>query len=129
MLKNKSAASYIGLVLAVLAAVLALFGNASQGLVRDSFSGLILLFLALGAVAGLIGFFAAGWEITDLASVLFFGLALGFIFKDGIEVLVYDSIGIDNNVGGNGALVTAYLILGGILVVLSVAKCFMAKQQ
>ncbi len=55
---------------------------------------------------------------------LAYGLALGFILLDGVEVLAYGLIGIDNNVGDDISLTFVYLILGAVSLILSIACAF-----
>lgn len=129
MLKNKSTASYIHLGLAVLAIVLAVLGATTLGLIRDTFSGLIVALLLVGAVASLAAFVLAKVDWLDIIPIAFYGLALGLIFKDGVEVLTYASIGIDNNTGGNGTLTNVYLIIGAVLLIASVVKAFICTKK
>jgi len=129
MLKNKCIASYIHLGAAVLAIVLAILGATTLGLVRDTFSGLIIVLLLMGAVASLAAFVFGKIDWLDIIPIAFYGLSLGFIFKDGIEVLTYASIGIDNNTGGNAAMTNAYLIIGAVLLIASVVKAFIQPKK
>ena len=124
LLKNKRIVTYASLVIPVVAVVLIIVGTATNGLVGDTFSPLIVTFLALGSVLGVACFFFNDIDFLNMLLPVFFGLALGFIFRDGVEVLVYGSIGIDNNVGGQSALTAAYLVMGAIAFVLSVANVF-----
>lgn len=121
MLKNKRIVTYISLILPVLAIIIAIVGGATKGLVRDTFSATIIVMLIIGALVSIAGFLFEKFDLDALA-IIFYGLALGLIFKDGVEVLTYETIGIDNNVGGKGSLVYAYLILGGILFVFSIVN-------
>ncbi len=129
MLKNKSTASYIHLGLAVLAIVLAVLGATTLGLIRDTFSGLIVALLLVGAVASLAAFVLDKVDWLDIIPIAFYGLSLGLIFKDGIEVLTYAAIGIDNNTGGNGALTNVYLIIGAVLLIASVVTVFIRTKK
>lgn len=124
LLKNKRIATYASLVIPVVAIVLTIVGAATQGLVGDTFSPLIVTFLVLGAVLSVVCFLFNDVDFLNMPLPIFFGLALGFIFRDGIEVLVYGSIGIDNNVGGQSALTVTYLVLGAIAFILSIASVF-----
>ena len=128
ILKNKSIFAYISLILPVFAVVLAIVGGATHGLIADTFSGAIIAMLVIGAVVNIVGFLFDKFDIKALAPV-FYGLALGLIFMDGIEVLTYATIGIDNNVGGQSALTVAYLVMGAVLIVLSVAGAFVGDRK
>lgn len=129
MLKNKSTASYIHLGLAVLAIVLAVLGATTLGLIRDTFSGLIVALLLVGAVASLAAFVLDKFDWLDIIPIAFYGLSLGLIFKDGIEVLTYASIGIDNNTGGSSVLTNVYLVIGAVLLIASVVKAFIRTKK
>lgn len=122
--KNKSIVAYISLVVPVIAVVLSIVGGVTKGLLGDTFSGLIVAFLVLGAAAGIAAFFFPSIDLIQMIAPVFYGLALGFIFLDGIEVLAYGLIGIDNDVGGNMSLTLVYLILGLITLVLSIVSAF-----
>lgn len=129
LFKNKTVSSYIGLFLAVLAIALSVFGGTTLGLVGDTFPSLIIVFLILGAALGVLGFLFDQIELFSMLAPIFYGLALGFVFLNGIEVLVYAGIGIDNNVGGQSALTLAYLIIGGILLIGSIVNAFFSPKK
>lgn len=124
LLNHKKSVSYVSLVLPVLAVILAIVGASTRGLVRDTFPGSIVLFLIVGAVVTVAGFLLNQFDFINALSPIFYGLALGLIFKGGVEVLMYALIGIDNNVGGQASLTLAYLILGVVLFLASVVIAF-----
>lgn len=124
LFKNKSITAYLFLVVPVLAIVLAIVGGATKGLLGDTFSWLIIFFLVLGAVVSIAAFLFPKFEFLQAAAPVFYGLALGFILLDGVEVLAYGLIGIDNNVGGDISLTFVYLILGAVSLILSIACAF-----
>lgn len=122
--KNKSIVAYISLVIPVLAVVLAIIGGATKGLLGDTFSWVIVLFLVLGAVVSIAAFLFPKVEIIQAIAPIFYGLALGLIMLDGVEVISYGLIGIDNDVGGQMSLTFLYLILGAVTFILSIASAF-----
>lgn len=124
ILKNKSIVAYISLVVPVLAIVLAIVGGATKGLLGDTFSWLIVFFLVLGAVVSITAFLFPKVEIIQAIAPIFYGLALGLILLDGVEVVAYGLIGIDNNVGGQMSLTLLYLILGAVTFILSIVSAF-----
>lgn len=77
--KNKSIVAYISLVVPVLAVVLAIIGGATKGLLGDTFSWVIVLFLVLGAVVSIAAFLFPKVEIIQAIAPIFYGLALGLI--------------------------------------------------
>lgn len=121
---KKNNTVYVSLILPVIAIALAFIGVSTKGLVGDTFSMIIVGFLAIGAVSSLAGFLFRKVELFKIIAVIFYGLALGFIFKDGVEVLIYYMIGIDNNVGGQGVLTMGYLAVGAILLLVAIINTF-----
>lgn len=124
LFKNKSIAAYLSLVVPVLAVVLAIVGGATKGLLGDTFSWVIVLFLVLGAVVSIAAFLFPKLGFLQAIAPVFYGVALGLIFLDGIEVISYGLIGIDNDVGGQMSLTMLYLILGAVSLILSIAAAF-----
>ena len=122
--KNKSIVAYLSLLVPVLAIVLAIIGGATKGLLGDTFSWLIVLFLVLGAVVSIAAFLFPKAEMIQAVAPIFYGIALSLIFLDGVEVVSYGLIGIDNDVGGQMSLTFLYLILGAVTLILSIASAF-----
>ena len=99
-------------------------GGATKGLLGDTFSWVIVLFLVLGAVVSIAAFLFPKLGFLQAVAPVFYGVALGLIFLDGIEVISYGLIGIDNDVGGQMSLTMLYLILGAVSLILSIAAAF-----
>ena len=124
LLKNKSIVSYVSLILPVLAIVLTIVGGTTLGLVGDSFPAVIIVSLVLGAVANIVCFLLPKYDFLQIIAAAFYGVALGFIVRYGVEVLAYAMQNVDVYVGGDASLVKAYFALGLILLVLSIASAF-----
>ncbi len=127
--KNKSIISYVGLILPVLAIILAIVGSATKGLVGDTFAPVIVWFLIIGALLSVAGFVFEKYDFLDIIAIIFYGLALGFIFLYGVEVIAYGTIGIDNNVGGVMELTVTYLAISALILVISIAKSFFESKN
>ena len=87
LFKNKSIAAYLSLVVPVLAVVLAIIGGTTKGLLGDTFSWVIVLFLVLGAVVSIAAFLFPKLGFLQAVAPVFYGVALGLIFLDGVEVI------------------------------------------
>ena len=85
--KNKSIVAYLSLLVPVLAIVLAIIGGATKGLLGDTFSWVIVLFLVLGAVVSIAAFLFPKAEMIQAVAPIFYGIALSLIFLDGVEVV------------------------------------------
>lgn len=129
MLKNKNAVSYIHILSAILALILMLVGMKTKGLTNDTFSGTIIAMLLLGVVTSILAFVLDKMDWLDIIPIVFYGFSLGLIFKDGVEVVAYGVIGIDNNTGGNLMLTGTYLAIGAVLLVISIIKAFIYKDR
>lgn len=121
-MKNNKLLSYIPLIVPVLAIITAIVGLATKGLLADTFPVVIAVMLFIGAAASTAAVFLPKFSFIKLIPIVFYGIALGYIFFYGVEVLVYAGVGIDNNVGGNESLVTTYLVLSIIVLVLSIVN-------
>lgn len=128
-IKNKTIPSYLTIAGAIIALVTMIIGAATKGLVMDTFSGVIITMFILGIIASLAGFVFDKIPFISILPLIFYGIAFGLIFFDGIEPMTYASIGVDNDVGGDANMVLVYLVLTGIAMIVQAIPLFFKQNK